>query len=650
MVREIHTYGGGEFLVDILRGVVLVVGDSNYESLLRLVIILAFAWVLLNMAFKSQWMQSVHWYLAVFLLIGVLLVPKETVVVIDRIDPSLPANVIDDVPLGLSFFGSLTSRVGDWLTRASEAAYSLPDDMLYSRNGTLFASRLVQDASEFQITNSDFAESMRSFVQQCVFYDLLLGVYTLEELQNSPDIWGFVAQRASPLRAFFLNNEILPCDEGAMVLWEQWTPELDRAATLFGVRMFPNAPDPDSAKQLLLSSLPVSYEYLIKASRGAYDLLQQNMMINALHDGIRSHAAVSDAPAALAAYRDARANSVAVANYQAIGVQAQKWVPMLRIVFEGIYIGAFTIVFLLFLLPNGLSVLKVYFGGFIWLASWGPLYAILNRISNGRAAEWSLGASVMPSESGFTTGLTLATQPGIVAVQSDIAAMAGYMAMSIPFLSYAIAKGGVGSFTHMAGSMLAPVHRATGTAADEITTGNISLGNTQQDNHSFDTVSGYNLRTNPFAQSGEVSMRQTQSGGMLTQLGDGRAVYDGSGAISHGLPMHIGMTDRISTAYTEQARTSLEQSEQVSARATEARQSAHSDIVSLAMDASHQRQLGQGIQVSDNASIQESFGTISNFTRSVSEQLGISHDDASRLSASLSAKGGGSIFGMGLSV
>ena len=93
MVREIHTYGGGEFLVDILRGVVLVVGDSNYESLLRLVIILAFAWVLLNMAFKSQWMQSVHWYLAVFLLIGVLLIPKETVVVIDRIDPSLPANV-----------------------------------------------------------------------------------------------------------------------------------------------------------------------------------------------------------------------------------------------------------------------------------------------------------------------------------------------------------------------------------------------------------------------------------------------------------------------------------------------------------------------------------------------------------------------------
>ena len=258
MVREIHSYGGGEFLVDILRGVVLVVGDSNYESLLRLVIILAFAWVLLNMAFKSQWMQSVHWYLAVFLLIGVLLVPKETVVVIDRIDPSLPANVIDDVPLGLSFFGSPTSRVSYWLTRASEAAYSLPDDMLYSRNGTLFASRLVQDASEFQITNSDFAESMRSFVQQCVFYDLLLGVYTLEELQNSPDIWGFVAQRASPLRAFFLNNEILPCDEGAMVLWEQWTPELDRAATLFGVRMFPNAPDPDSAKQLLLSSLPVS--------------------------------------------------------------------------------------------------------------------------------------------------------------------------------------------------------------------------------------------------------------------------------------------------------------------------------------------------------------------------------------------------------
>ena len=144
MDREIITYGGGEFLVDILRGVVMVVGDSTFGTVLRLAILVALLWMLLKLAFFASWTEALQWYLVVVLVNMMLLVPKETVVVIDRLDPGMPASVVDNVPLGLSWVAGTTSGIGDWLTRTTETAFSLPDDLRYARNGTLFASHLVQ--------------------------------------------------------------------------------------------------------------------------------------------------------------------------------------------------------------------------------------------------------------------------------------------------------------------------------------------------------------------------------------------------------------------------------------------------------------------------------------------------------------------------
>ena len=480
-----------------------------------------------------------------------------------------------------------------------------------------------------------------------MFYDVLLGVYSVEELESTPDLWGFVSANASPLRSFFIEGEVHRCDEGAKLLAAQWAPAEEEAATLFGVRMFPRAGSVDASRELLLASLPISYDYLINASRSASELLRQNMMINALQDGLRSYAATTNAPAAIAAYRDARAQAATLANYQAIGVQAQTWVPMLQIVFQGIYIGSFVLVTLLFVMPLSVSLpaIKVYLGGFVWLASWGPLYAILNRIASGRAANWSYGASTYLTDTGVTQGLTLATQPGLVSVQISIAAMAGYMAMSIPFIAYAIARGGVGSFTHMAGSILGPVLRSTGAAAEESTLGNISLGNTQQDNHTFDTVTGTNLRTSPFAQAGEAATRQTPDGGMYSAMADGRTVVDNKSAMSSGGPVHISKKEHIATGFTEQSRTSLDQSQSDSVRSSDLVQAGRSGITSLAMDASHSKQVGQGVQASTSHSVNESLEGISSFVNTVSEGLNLSQDDALKLAITGKASGG---FNLGL--
>jgi len=78
-------------------------------------------------------------------------------------------------------------------------------------------------------------------------------------------------------------------------------------------------------------------------------------------------------------------------------------------------------------------------------------------------------------------GVTIASSVGIANLNTDIASMAGYLAMSIPFLCIAIVKG-VGSFVHMASHLGNVGQGAASMAASEITSGNLSFGNVSEGN------------------------------------------------------------------------------------------------------------------------------------------------------------------------
>ena len=101
--------------------------------------------------------------------------------------------------------------------------------------------------------------------------------------------------------------------------------------------------------------------------------------------------------------------------------------------------------------------------GLIWLQSWGPLYAVLHRISMGEAAERMSAAAAMP---GGEIGISLVAQAGIRAVASDVAVMSGYLSMSVPFLAAALAYG-LSKATILAISVLAVGQDAASSAAHE---------------------------------------------------------------------------------------------------------------------------------------------------------------------------------------
>jgi len=275
--------------------------------------------------------------------------------------------------------------------------------------------------------------------------------------------------------------------------------------------------------------------------------MRQQMVLNAVHDAGEQWAAEAGNASALRAYTEARAEAQTVSAYRAIGRQAETWVPLLRIVFECLYIGAFPMAVLLMLTPAGLPIFRSYVTGLIWLQSWGPLYAVLHRISMGEAAERMSAAAAMPNGD---IGISLVAQAGIRAVASDVAVMSGYLSMSVPFLAAALAYG-LSKATVLATSVLAVGQDAASSAAHE-GTGNLSLANTGYDTHRFATLEGRQIRTSAHVDSDRYT-GYAPAGAGFTVTGDDTPVADAGAATSRIPAAGVRLSESLATSHETRA-------------------------------------------------------------------------------------------------
>ena len=621
---EIITLGGGTYLVDLLNAVAAIAGGGAFVNLAQLAGVAGLAWILFRTAFGGSWKDNAKWILLFAVVWGAMIVPKASVRVVDRLDPTLAPAVVANVPIGLALFASLTSQVGDGLTRLTEQAFTLPDDLAYRRHGLIFGARLAAKTTRLEITDTVFARNIRNYARQCVFHALLLGHISADDLRESTDIWSLVTAAgtpsagASPARMFefatrqpggvagttAIEREIVTCQAGAARLNAQWNVEIARAGTVFGRRIFPDARTEALARAELLAALPAAHDFLIGASRSAGEIMRQQMVLNAVHDAGEQWAAEAGNAAALRAYTEARAEAQTVSAYRAIGRQAETWVPLLKIVFECLYIGAFPMAVLLMLTPAGTAIFRSYVTGLIWLQSWGPLYAVLHRIAMGEAAERMSAAAAMP---GGEIGISLVAQAGIRAVASDVAVMSGYLSMSVPFLAAALAYG-LSKATVLATSVLAVGQDAASSAAHEGTTGNLSLANTGYDTHRFATLEGRQIRTSAHVDSARYT-GYAPAGAAMTVTGDGTVVADAGAATSRIPAAGVRLSESLATSHETRAGEARSLSRHWSAEAGQARNAAVTDATAMMQRYSHDVSTGEafarGVTESESSQAQQ---------------------------------------------
>lgn len=563
MDYQIITYGNGEILKGVFDAVAMCLNSqtgSLFVPLMRIGLGIGSLWALAYVIWGDYMKALSGWLIPFFTITSLLLVPHTRVFIKDPVFNY--NNHVDHVPLGLAMSASMISKLGHGITENIEKIFTQPDDLKYQKTGCLFAANLIQHAKTFRITNEDLASNMREFVGHCVAYDAMLGrKYTIDDLRHSDDIWELVSTRASPVRSFVWRQphnpgepaarpEIITCREGVARFNRLWGVELERTATLFGQKIF-GKNGLIHPKVALLQHLQSSYDFLLNNSKSALEVMKQHMMIYAVVDGIEQKSvALGNAPnfAARRAYLQQRS------TYETLGAMAGETLPAMKAVLEAIAYASFIFIIPLAVLPFGWKFFFSWVQTLLWLQMWAPLYAILNYIMTMAARSKSLAALSLSNEA----GVTIASSVGLINANADIAAMAGYLAMSIPFLAIALVKG-VSSFVHMASHLGNVSQGAASMAAGEAASGNYSFGNISEGNRqiantnmlSHSTAASY--RSGMFSQSdGRTDMITTADGQQIVNVG------------SSNVPVSVNMAETESAVKTEQSSRSYQKALQQS--------------------------------------------------------------------------------------
>lgn len=554
MAYDVITHGGGEGLVYVFNAVAALFNGKKALASSIVYMASSFAVVLMAimMVVKQELLPTAKWFFGSLIITSALMLPKVDIIVKDRVTKL--QQPVAHVPFMLGVFAGISSQLGEVLAKQMDAIFAQagPD---YTGHGVAMASKLLSKVEHFHIRDPLMAANMRGFVQQCMVFDIAKGKYTIKELHGSDNVWkllrdtaskarGFVYKAHEPTRPKPVTSKIVTCEEGAILLEQAWGTAYKQAATAYGPRLYPSAPNP---AKLFMENLPLAHGYLTRLSHSAEEILQQSMMSNAIDDGLLELNQLTDANAAVTAYAAKRAQAQQRVAYSLQGSMASLSLSVLKVVVEILFYGLFPIIVAISIFPGGWVVIKKYIIALFWIQSWAPMYAILNMIMNIYGKTKSM-AAVSTIGRG---ALNMYSLKGLSDANEWISSAAGYAMMSVPFLSYGIIHYGAGALSQLATHFGSVTQSAASHAAEEATTGNYSMGNTSFDNHNKHNISGFKQDTNASVATGRTTF-QREDGSLLSTNRDGKPVLDRTPAISN-LGASFNKNDSLQLGFSKMA-------------------------------------------------------------------------------------------------
>ena len=562
---EVITHGGGEGLAHAFNAIaVLFKNKGVMANIFYILFNFAILVATTQMVITQDAIRAFKWAVAFVFLINAFMLPKVNIMVIDR--AALFQRKVDNVPFMLGFAASFSSKLGDVLAKTFDQAFS-PVELGYSKTGVAMSSKLVSNLSRMPFPHPDVGVNLRTFVQQCMVMDVALGKYTIRELKETNDLWEFLAKQASPIRAMPYSEwypsgrkatKTYTCKEVAEKETQNWANYLPYAAQKYGSLLFPE--QRQRAGSLLLEYLPISYNYLTGMSQSADNLLRQNIMRNLIRDGLIELNAINGTTDVIKSYAIARAQEQQKAAYSLHGEMASLSLSTLKVIFEVLIYSLFPMAVSIALFPGGLRVLKEYALMMFSIQAWAPMYAILNMILNVYAKSKSIAAVTLAGAGSAQAAVSFSTIPRLVEANEWISAVAGYGMGLIPFLSYGIFKYGAGALTQISSHFGSIAQSALGHAAEEATTGNMSIGNRNFDNHSQSNTHAFKQDTNVSVAAGRTTVQELD-GSLSTRMADGQVLYDTSPVMPK-LNSSIKMSDSLATAFNESASQSIQSARQ----------------------------------------------------------------------------------------
>ncbi len=605
----VYTFGGGEVLWKILNALALLfANDSEYFTpVLKLSAGIGAIWAAVRAIYQTNiGIFGKSWFVPTYIALSVLFIPKASLGIVDKVDPSFVARKVDNLPLGLVAIAGSTSSFCYELTMLIEKHMGNENaNLKYSTTGPMFAAKLVAMSRDIRIADPTQRQNVKDFCKQCfmwpyVFSNIEPG--TTSALK-SKDILKFVESNPHPGLGIYWRDtgglsEFKSCKDcvpkvRALMLIENKKPFAELVKQFWSSD---NSPIDESGLSSKMQSYAKSgWEHIGIDSQSSYELTGQQMIINAYRESLddqREAAGAVRIHPRLIANSSIRGREQQNAGFLVGGAMAAEYLPSTQSVLFGLLLMLFTFVVPCSLMPGGIKILGLWIKAIFWVQSWPIFYSVLHAIGMMFYAKSTQSVMLGNGE-----GLTLLTYSGLSDVAWNSYCAVQNMFLTIPVLSWGILSGGGYAITQIASS-LTPNQGA-------------SLGAGIADgNQTFDTQSFHN-RT---MQSYQIGQQQLRPGiNTSSSLNDGnfnKVTGEGGSSVFHENLSNIGSNFNWQSVLSSSANQSFAQSQQnvdsLSTRLSDSKMETLTQAQNLAQNFTHNDALNQSFSGEENRSFSES--------------------------------------------
>ncbi|MFA0077358.1 conjugal transfer protein TraG N-terminal domain-containing protein [Vibrio artabrorum] len=639
---EVHVFSGGEVARQVLNAVAMFVSSASMTSILSTVAIISVPLTVLSFISTHSPKVIAGWCLVTLLVPTLLIKAKEDVQIIDSSNPMRVATV-SNVPLILALPAYLSTTYMFGITKAVDGIFHTNDDAQYSKTGMLFGATLMRKNLIARIEDPRLQNLWQQYLTNCIRQDISINhKYSYKQLFSSPDILGFLkAHSPSPLRRIFdpynkasysaESGEYPTCKEALTVITKGFETEVaDHHSWL---KRLLGASGSDSALQsaLYTTAQENANHALIDISTNAKNTIMQAMVTNATRTGLidASNAVGADATAIrlMAAQTEIQSNAFMAST----GLWAQKRIPMLQTVLLLLIMCASPIVVAIAMLPSmTFKVLTNTLYGYVYIASWPVVFTFINFISN------AFGSNMMKSITDGQ-GVNFYNLNELHKTNLEMSAIAGWLMMLTPIITPFLIKGGASIMSSASMQFAGMVNSVGGQVSREIATGNVSLGNTNEDLHNYNNTNGNKHDTN-YMDAHTMATKQLSNGAMDATTGAGGHVYNTQPSRSN-LIDSISMREDLTNTLSASAQQAERAVNTASADFRQASSSAFNDTRQYLDSTSEQSGYGNTTSTGEQSSMRDGMSEM----MQASQNYAKSHNVSDAAAWQVLAKGGASV-------
>lgn len=565
---SMYVISNGDLAREALNAVSALLGSSSFTSAMKIGILFSIYGAALNYMHRHDVIVFAKWFITYFGITVIMLTPKVTLQIIDV--SNMGASYTVSVPFGLGYPASMITTTAHGIIEAFEKNFHTPNDLSYNRTGMLFGSKLFKISSEFNAVDPGVRNELNEYVKNCVLGDILISKkYTMTDLSDSTNLLDTITENPSNIRGIYINGKFKTCLAAVSDLKKHLKTDISgnllsnlgkRFSNLgkrsgiknvtndeskntgsFIGRVFGSQETQDikgtQESQETQRILEAAYRFFNYGglSSTATEIATQNVLINGIRDGLLNYTAETGATAALLNLSTSQAMDKMRLTLATSRNVALYTIPIIHTVLLLLMLSLFPLIILLALQPSLTGmVLKNYLYTLFWIESWPIMFACLNMMITFYTKELGPG------------GLTISNIDKLILEHSDISNMAGYLMLSIPFISGGLVKGMSSAFNHAASYIGGVLQSSASSAASEAVSGNIHLGNS-----SWNNVNANKFDTNSTLMHG-MATEQLKTGVLRHTMPDGTQTYDSAHSLSR-LPANVRVSELLSSSKSEQA-------------------------------------------------------------------------------------------------